>query len=104
MSLTYITVQGKAGMGKRKGRDAAADWTGSKVVFRDTCEQAEDARPGVMAAEPVTPPGVFHGGNPLVRHDLNCERSCLGITYALQDRLEQKARPSRKEFSRSQRG
>lgn len=33
--LTSTIVQGKAGMGKRKGRDAAADWKGSKVIFEE---------------------------------------------------------------------
>lgn len=36
--LTSIIVQGKAGMGKRRGRDAAADWKGSKVVFEEPSE------------------------------------------------------------------
>eukprot|EP00892_Ulva_mutabilis_P006908 jgi/Ulvmu1/458/UM001_0465.1 len=31
--------QGKAGMGKRKGKDAAADWKGTKMVFDDADER-----------------------------------------------------------------
>lgn len=59
-------------MGKRKGRDAAADWKGSKIVFGNTGEQAEDARPAVTEAEPVNLSGAING-----RHDLNCERTGL---------------------------
>lgn len=62
-------VQGKTGMGKRKGRDAAADWVGKKTVFS---EQPDSA------VAPCAPEDE-------ARADANCEGGvtdlCEFVTY-----------------------
>jgi len=58
--LTGSSVQGKAGMGKRRGKDAAADWVGTKVVFDDANPRAGDSCDAQLpAAKQEAASGMF---------------------------------------------